>query len=63
VSTLRTYVKNVLAKLGVHSRLQAAALATREHLLDDWTARPSAQEPDADGWEPSPFGVGATPAS
>jgi two-component system nitrate/nitrite response regulator NarL len=42
VSTLRTYVKNVLAKLGVHSRLQAAALATREHLLDDWTARPSA---------------------
>jgi DNA-binding NarL/FixJ family response regulator len=35
VSTLRTYVKNVLAKLGVHSRLQAAALATREHLLDD----------------------------
>jgi two-component system nitrate/nitrite response regulator NarL len=42
VSTLRTYVKNVLAKLGVHSRLQAAALATREHLLGDWTARPSA---------------------
>jgi DNA-binding NarL/FixJ family response regulator len=42
VSTLRTYVKNVLAKLGVHSRLQAVALATREHLLDDWTARPSA---------------------
>jgi two-component system, NarL family, nitrate/nitrite response regulator NarL len=42
VSTLRTYVKNVLAKLGVHSRLQAAALATREHLLDDWTAQPSA---------------------
>lgn len=42
VSTLRTYVKNVLAKLGVHSRLQAAALANREHLLDGWTARPSA---------------------
>ncbi len=42
VSTLRTYVKNVLAKLCVHSRLQAAALATREHLLGDWTARPSA---------------------
>jgi two-component system nitrate/nitrite response regulator NarL len=42
VSTLRTYVKNVLAKLGVHSRLQAAALATREHLLDDRTAQPSA---------------------
>jgi DNA-binding NarL/FixJ family response regulator len=42
VSTLRTYVKNVLAKLGVHSRLQAAALAVAERLLDDWTARPSA---------------------
>jgi two-component system nitrate/nitrite response regulator NarL len=42
VSTLRTYVKNVLTKLGVHSRLQAAALATRHNLLGDWTARPSA---------------------
>lgn len=28
--TLRTYVKNVLAKLGAHSRLEAAALASRE---------------------------------
>ena len=35
VSTLRTYVKNTLAKLGVHSRLQAAALVAREHLLED----------------------------
>jgi DNA-binding NarL/FixJ family response regulator len=26
--TLRTYVKNVLAKLGAHSRLEAAALAS-----------------------------------
>lgn len=33
VSTLRTYVKNVLTKLGAHSRLQAVAVATREHLL------------------------------
>jgi two-component system nitrate/nitrite response regulator NarL len=31
--TLRTYVKNVLSKLGAHSRLQAAALATREGLV------------------------------
>jgi two-component system, NarL family, nitrate/nitrite response regulator NarL len=38
VSTLRTYVKNVLAKLGAHSRLQAAALAMREHLLSDQSA-------------------------
>jgi two-component system, NarL family, nitrate/nitrite response regulator NarL len=35
VSTLRTYVKNLFVKLGVHSRLQAAALAAREHLLED----------------------------
>lgn len=32
-STLRTYVKNLLTKLGTHSRLQAAALASREGLL------------------------------
>lgn len=35
VNTLRSYVKNVLSKLGTHSRLQAAALATRENLLAD----------------------------
>jgi two-component system, NarL family, nitrate/nitrite response regulator NarL len=34
-STLRTYVKNVLTKLGVHTRLEAAALAARENLLGD----------------------------
>lgn len=34
-STLRSYVKNVLFKLGAHTRLQAAALATREGLLHD----------------------------
>lgn len=33
-NTIRTYVKNMLAKLGVHSRLQAAAVARREGLLD-----------------------------
>jgi two-component system, NarL family, nitrate/nitrite response regulator NarL len=38
ISTLRTYVKNVLIKLGAHSRLQAAALATRENLLSDVSA-------------------------
>jgi two-component system, NarL family, nitrate/nitrite response regulator NarL len=35
VDTVRTYVKNVLAKLGVHSRLQVAALASRDGLLID----------------------------
>ena len=37
-STLRTYVKNMLAKLGAHTRLEAAVLATREDLLGDQTA-------------------------
>jgi DNA-binding NarL/FixJ family response regulator len=32
-STLRSYVKNLLTKLGAHSRLQAAALASREGLV------------------------------
>lgn len=32
-STLRTYVKNLLSKLGAHTRLQAAALASREGLV------------------------------
>jgi DNA-binding CsgD family transcriptional regulator len=35
VDTVRTYVKNVLSKLGVHSRLQLAALASRDGLLID----------------------------
>jgi two-component system, NarL family, nitrate/nitrite response regulator NarL len=38
VNTLRSYVKNVLSKLGTHSRLQAAALATRENLLTELSA-------------------------
>ena len=32
-STLRSYIKNILAKLGAHSRLQAAAIASREPRL------------------------------
>ena len=35
VSTVRTYVKYVLTKLGAHSRLQAVAVATRDHLLGE----------------------------
>jgi DNA-binding CsgD family transcriptional regulator len=39
VDTVRTYVKNVLAKLGAHSRLQLAALASRDGpLIDQATA-------------------------
>jgi DNA-binding NarL/FixJ family response regulator len=33
--TVRTYVKNVLTKLGAHSRLQLAALASRDGVLVD----------------------------
>jgi DNA-binding NarL/FixJ family response regulator len=33
VDTVRTYVKNVLTKLGAHSRLQLAALASQDGLL------------------------------
>jgi PAS domain S-box-containing protein len=32
-ATVRNHVQNILAKLGVHSRLEAAAYATRHHLL------------------------------
>jgi len=38
ISTLRTYVKNVLGKLRAHSRLEAAAVASREGLLRDISA-------------------------
>ncbi|HLI41135.1 MAG TPA: ATP-binding protein [Streptosporangiaceae bacterium] len=37
-STLRSYVKTMLAKLGTHTRLEAAVLAVRENLLGDQTA-------------------------
>jgi two-component system, NarL family, nitrate/nitrite response regulator NarL len=37
-STLRTYVKNVLSKIGAHTRLQAAALATQGELQDELSA-------------------------
>jgi DNA-binding NarL/FixJ family response regulator len=37
-STLRTYVKSMLTKLGAHTRLEAAVLATRENLLGDQSA-------------------------
>ncbi|HUY48227.1 MAG TPA: response regulator transcription factor [Streptosporangiaceae bacterium] len=62
-STLQTYVKNVLAKLGAHSRLEAAALASRTDLLgapDVPPAAPSAEpgpRPAAKWWSP-PSGVG-----
>lgn len=36
-STLRTYVKNVLSKIGAHTRLQAAALASQGELRNELT--------------------------
>lgn len=39
--TLRSYVKSLLLKLGAHSRLQAAALASREGLLPDLDRAPA----------------------
>ncbi|WBB58856.1 LuxR C-terminal-related transcriptional regulator [Streptomyces sp. WMMC500] len=41
-STARTHVQRVLMKLGVGSRLEAAALAARTGLLDRAAARPAA---------------------
>jgi DNA-binding NarL/FixJ family response regulator len=46
VGTVRTYVKNALAKLGAHSRLQLAALASQDGLLID-------QAPAADALAPA----------
>jgi DNA-binding NarL/FixJ family response regulator len=37
-STARTHVQNVLTKLGVHSRLQAAALIAAHGSSDIWPA-------------------------
>ena len=42
VDTVRTYVKNVLTKLGAHSRLQLAALASRNGLIFDAANDPCA---------------------
>ena len=40
LNTVRTHVQNVLVKLGVHSKLEAAALAVRQGLIriEDRTA-------------------------
>lgn len=44
-STVRTYVKNLLIKLGAHSRLEAAAVASREGLVT-----PSIGVTDSPSW-------------
>jgi len=40
ISTLRTYVKNVFTKLGVHSRLEAVAVASRANLIGEIPNQP-----------------------
>jgi DNA-binding NarL/FixJ family response regulator len=40
LNTVRTHVQNVLTKLGVHSKLEAAALAVREGLVPAAPPRP-----------------------
>jgi DNA-binding NarL/FixJ family response regulator len=45
-NTVRTHIQNILTKLQVHSRLQAAALATRLGILNGSTPR----ERDSRGW-------------
>jgi two-component system, NarL family, nitrate/nitrite response regulator NarL len=67
-STLQTYVKNVLAKLGAHSRLQAAAVASRKslvgdpHLLLSASSAEPGPRPAANGSSP-PSGVGEPTAA
>ena len=36
-NTMRTHIQNVLSKLGVHSRLQAVALALRAGVRPDFS--------------------------
>jgi DNA-binding NarL/FixJ family response regulator len=55
--TLRTYVKNVLAKLGVHSRLEAVALASRENL--PYAALPAQRPAQPSEQGTPPFDVAA----
>ena len=43
-TTLRSHVQGVMTKLGVHSRLEAAALAVRYSLLDNTLGLPSGNQ-------------------
>ena len=52
VSTLRTYVKNVLTKLGAHSRLEAVALASRGNLPDAAFPAQRSAQPSEQGTPP-----------
>ena len=49
-STIRTYIQNILSKLGVHSKLEAVALAVREGLV------PPPADPPTEGPRGAPSG-------
>lgn len=53
LNTVRTHVQNVLVKLGVHSKLEAATIAVRHGLVHGWATIASLASPDV--VEP-PFG-------
>jgi two-component system nitrate/nitrite response regulator NarL len=61
VSTLRTYVKNVLAKLGAHSRLEAVALASRANLPDAAFPAQRSAQPGEEGTPPFDVAVPRQP--
>jgi DNA-binding NarL/FixJ family response regulator len=50
--TARTHVQRLLAKLGVHSRLEAATLVTEADLVDElrWTTKPAADHEKGGTW-------------
>jgi DNA-binding NarL/FixJ family response regulator len=46
--TARTHIQNILAKLSVHSRLEAAALVNEAGIVDELVEEPVVQLPDID---------------
>ena len=55
LNTLRAHVQNLLAKLGVHSRLEAVAVARRIGMVGSFPARAAARRPSpGEPQEPSP---------
>lgn len=51
-NTVKNHVRNILAKLGVRTRIQAAMVAVREGLIDPQQLGPTAQAPGGAGGAP-----------
>lgn len=60
--TARTHVQHVLSKLGVHSRLAAAAFAMQDGIRDELGAISAGVGARVDGWDPSGDAI-RTPAT